>query len=476
MARPSNSLTEPRKKIEYSQLVYSQNKDLETRKPTIILLVNDLRKQFVPNLTAGLSKAAFLLLILYAVSAVLLSVFIFLRLQVLPTTWVKYANIALYFLNYHIIAFLALAWLLSPLFSLKQKNLIKQFLLSLSFAAMLVLSYLLLMIVSLFGIVPEYMSLSIPIVLVFLVYLVQHKPQKRPSKKIVAPILAGALAFILLIPHVTAFACYNSILFQASTVSNKDDRATFISKIVYDTTAFDCPFLKEYLRANRDLQKYLLVGVGACGEMAMVTTIYLKNLGFEARKAGFPGEDHSFIEVKIDDEWRVLDPGYFPSTLLTRSERAADRVNRVGTISYVAAYTESSFIELTPQYVDTDIITISITNNGEPLADASIILVHTLRYDSNAYNVQLPGEGFSFYTDANGTVTVHLGKLTYVAPFEKTDPYYWIYVNGQNTGHNVTSTGTGKAQLVEIDLAPRIKNKGSDFNLSFPLDTVDIFL
>jgi hypothetical protein len=60
----------------------------------------------------------------------------------------------------------------------------------------------------------------------------------------------------------------------------------------------------------------------------------------------------------------------------------------------------------------------------------------------------------AFYTDTNGTVALHLGKLAYVAPFEKTDAYYWIYVDGQNTDHNVTSTGTGQTNIVEIDLAP----------------------
>lgn len=415
--------------------------------------MDNLRQQFAPNLTPGLNKVAFLLLILYSTSAVLLSVFIFLRLQVLPASLVKYSNVALYFLNYHIFAFFALAWLLSLFFSSRHQGTIKQILLSLLFGILLVSFYLLLLLVSLFGILPEYVILPIPIVLVFLVYFVK-RPQKRFSKKVIAPVLTVVILLSMLMPHLTAFACYNSILSQASTIGNQDERATFISQAVYYATAFDCPYLKEYLRANRDFQKYLLVGVGACGELAMATVTYLKSLGFEARRAGFPGEDHAFIEVKIDGEWRVLDPGYYPSTLMTRSERAADRVNRVGTISYVAAYTDRSFIELTRQYIDTDTIVIRITNNGEPLADASVILIHTLRYDSNAYNVQLPGEGFSFHTGTNGTVTLHLGKLAYAASFEKTDAYYWIYVDGQNTGHNVTSTGTGQTNIVEIDLAP----------------------
>jgi hypothetical protein len=127
--------------------------------------------------------------------------------------------------------------------------------------------------------------------------------------------------------------------------------------------------------------------------------------------------------------------------------------NKQCTISYAVAYIESSFIELTSYYANTDIIRIKIADNGEPLESMPVVLVHTLRYGSNGYDVQLPGEGYAFHTDANGAIILHLGRLAYTAAFGKTDQYYLIYVNGQNTGHSVTSTGTGLTQLVEIDLA-----------------------
>jgi hypothetical protein len=42
--------------------------------------------------------------------------------------------------------------------------------------------------------------------------------------------------------------------------------------------------------------------------------------------------------------------------------------------------------------------------------------------------------------------------MYYINDFKGSEEYYWIYVNGQNTGHNVTSTGTGQIQSLEIDL------------------------
>jgi hypothetical protein len=61
-------------------------------------------------------------------------------------------------------------------------------------------------------------------------------------------------------------------------------------------------------------------------------------------------------------------------------------------------------------------------------------------------------DGRTFYTDVNGTVTLHLGKPYYVNDFMGSEEYYRVYVNGQSTGHNVTSTGTGQIQSLEIDL------------------------
>lgn len=363
----------------------------------------------------------------------------------MPTIWVKYANIGLCFLNYNIIAVLALAWLLAPFFSSKQQSKIRQLQLSISFELLLAVLYLTLFFVTLLGILPEYIVLPIPMILVFLIYLVKFKPQKSFSKKVIAPVLAIIMVLSILLPHLTAFACYNNILSQASAISNPEEKTTFISQYVYDTTAFDFPFLKEYLRANRDFQKYLLVGVGACGELAMATVTYLKNLGFEARKVVFPGEDHAFVEVKINGEWRVLDPGYYPSENLTRKERAERRLVEFGAISYIIAYVDSSFVELTQEYVPTDTIIIRVTCAGESLVGAQIILKHLFM----SAEWSLP----PLYTDGNGTVVLHLGALNYNDKAKEFEPYYRIIVDGKDTEFRATSTGSDQVHVIEIDLA-----------------------
>ena len=103
---------------------------------------------------------------------------------------------------------------------------------------------------------------------------------------------------------------------------------------------------------------------------------------------------------------------------------------------------------MTQQYQSTDTITIVVTRNGDPLADAQVVLKH--RFGS--LTTQLPCDGREFYTDVNGAVTLHLGKTHYINEFKGSEEYYWIYVNGQNTSRNVTSTGTGQIQSIEIDL------------------------
>jgi hypothetical protein len=414
--------------------------------------MDKLKDPLSPSSLFESSRVATRLMKVYFVSSILMSLLIFLRLQILPTPWMVILNAIFYYLTYTVVGIFSLVLLILPFFSYKQKSKIKQVFCLMALTGTLLLTYFLLILPSFFGILPEYVTLPIPVILVFVVYSVRNKPQKVAPKKRATLFFGAALVFALLIPFVTAFGCYGLTLSQATNIKDANSQALFIRNTVAATT-FDLPFSSVFmLRANQDFQKLLMVGVGACGETAMSSSTYLKNLGFETREVTFPGEDHVFVEVKINGTWLVLDPGYSPPKLLTRSERASERTREVGTISYVSAYSDSSFIELTAQYVDTDMITIEVAKKGEPVAGASINLVHTLRYDNTAYDCQLPGWGLSFHTDINGTVTLHLGKLEYNKSFERTDAYYWIYINGHNTGCKVTSTGTGETHLVQIEI------------------------
>jgi hypothetical protein len=161
------------------------------------------------------------------------------------------------------------------------------------------------------------------------------------------------------------------------------------------------------------------------------------------------GENHEIIEVKVDGQWLVAAPGDTGGLLRTRAEFATARAAEIGSLSYMAAPTENGFIELTQEYVTTDTIVITIRRNGEPLADAQVALEH--RFGN--LMTQLPCNDRTFHTDFNGTVTLHLGKLHYINEFKGSEEYYWIYVNGQNTGYNVTSTGTDQIRPVDINFS-----------------------
>ena len=163
------------------------------------------------------------------------------------------------------------------------------------------------------------------------------------------------------------------------------------------------------------------------------------------------------MEVNINSTWRVIDSGY-GMMLVSEGYRASARINETGTISYVTGNSNGTFVELTQDYVPTDTIILRVTRGSIPVTDASVNLVHQLRYGSSSYAVAVPGDNFSFHPDSNGTIIIHLGKIgegAYSPYFGKTDAFYQIYVDGQSTNYSVNSTGTGLSTLVSVDLSKR---------------------
>jgi len=385
------------------------------------------------------SKVPLCILVSYLVVSLFLSICILSKWITLFYGWVPKINVALNICNFLVVpsasSILLFYWSVYPLLShFSNKNRLKH-------VAIAILSVFLIFFVgcSYNSALPQYTFSWIPIFSMILFSKIWRKAQRRLcSKKIIIFI---SLASIL-IPHVSVFACYNGVLLEASLIVNESDRVIFVSSYVNRITAFGYPF-----RANDDLWKFLLSSSGRCGEMATATVTFLNNLNIKARKVSFPGEDHAFVEVKINGTWYVVDPGYYSSAILTREERASLRIGDLGAISYVIAYTDSSFVELTQYYVKTDTIIIRITYNGEPLANAKIYLKHKFM----GRTMRLPDSSSAFYTDGNGTVVLHMGALTYNSKAEPYEPYYWIYVNDKNTSYTVTSTGTGKTHLTEID-------------------------
>lgn len=336
-----------------------------------------------------------------------------------------------------IIPVFAIIWLLDK--TSRRRSSVAQFLFLLCLFGLLILVLLAFLTPSL----PGYLLLWFPVSLMIVSSAKWKSPPSGLFRKRAAAIFASGLVIAILLPNIAVFVGANGLLDQTALMSNEREKASFISRRVIETTAF-----RWVPRAGQDYWMFLLSGAGMCGEMAIEGTNLMRSAGFTARRVVLPGEDHAFIEVKVDGDWLVADPGYYGANLTTRIERAARRIIEVGSISYVVAYTENAFIELTQQYVSTDTIKIRITGNGEPLADAEIVLKHRF----GGLTTQLPCDDRTFHTDVNGTVTLHMGKPHYINEFRGSEEYYWIYVNGQPTGRNVTSTGTSQIQFVEIPL------------------------
>ena len=147
--------------------------------------------------------------------------------------------------------------------------------------------------------------------------------------------------------------------------------------------------------------------------------------------------------------WYAIDPGYYDH-VITLKERVKRRVNELGNVSYIVVYLDGGgFLELTHHYVPYDTIVIRVTYYGVPVVGARISLVHKFQGSS----LFIPGGNRYFYTDANGTVVLHLGSPRYNREkVSNYDPYFLIYVNGMNTHYNVTSTGSYETRYIHIEL------------------------
>jgi len=275
--------------------------------------------------------------------------------------------------------------------------------------------------------------------------------KKSEYKLLSRKMTAFTLTVVILMPYIATFSGFSLALSAAQSAQSDTDKVEFVSDYVRNVTISFWGLKgveKNYVilhRVSSDFLKFLLVGAGSCGEMAYATKAFFDNLDIESRLVILPGEDHMFVEVKLNGTWLVVDPGY-RLNLVTREERGSRRLEELGGLSYAVARTGQGLIELTQYYVTTDRIVIRVTENGEPVANARIVLRHTFMGNK----MSLP----EFHSDVNGTIEMNLGPLTYNnSRIEPAEPYYWIYVNGQNTEFKVNSMGSGRFVYIEIDLA-----------------------
>jgi hypothetical protein len=275
-------------------------------------------------------------------------------------------------------------------------------------------------------------------------YLYFNSKKSEEKKLLSRKIAAFTLTIIVLMPYTVAFSSFNLALSHARATQDDTDRVELVSDYVrivatsfWGLSGIERKYITLH-RASTDFWKFLMVGVGSCGEMAHAVKILFDNLNLESRLVSFPGEDHMFVEVKLNGTWLVVDPGY-------QLNLGSRRLEKLGGLSYVVAYTDQGLIELTQYYVTTDRIVIRVTDNGEPIVNAKIVLSHTFMGNKMA----LP----DFYSNSNGTIELNLGPLTYNnSEVEPVEPYYWIYVNDKNTKLKANSIGSGKIVYLEVDL------------------------
>lgn len=379
--------------------------------------------------------SALKILFVYVCISLALTLFILLRFWI-SSVYIKWADAVLFSLTYFVLPAAAFFWCFRFLpvpKGARKGQLVKAY----SVAMVAGFLYLFLILLPAYGypsLVPEYAFFWIPVPLMVLVYA-------RKTAKVVwnRKAMAMLLVTAVLAPNLAAFAGLNGELNNAFSIAGDTGRASYIAQRVRDT---ELPTV--FMRAQNDFWKFLMAGSGQCGEMATATVSYLNRLDIDARKVELPAENHEFVEVRLNGSWKVVDPGYFGGDVLSRQERASKRIEDVGAISYVVAYVDSSFVELTQEYVPTDAAVIRVSREGEPFADAQVVLTHLFQ----GSDLSLP----PLYTDGNGTVMLHLGALNYNSNAGVAESFFRIYVNGQGTGQTVTSTGTGILQHVEIDL------------------------
>ena len=367
--------------------------------------------------------------------SLLLSLSIILRFFFTVDLILRVFDIVMYWSLFFFIPLAAIFWILNEVTKRKMRK-------ATAFSAVILVVYLVYWSIAFIApFIPEYLILWFPVPLI--VALESKWVGRLGRNKKYLAFLTSGLAISVLLPNMSVLIGINGLSNAAESLNGDSAKASFISGRVIALTAFGW-----IPRAGPDSWKFLMLGAGACGEMAMAGTDLMKEATLEVRKVALPGEDHAFIEVMVDGEFLIADSGYYGTELITRSERADRRVKEIGSLTYAVALTENSFIELTQQYVSTDTIVIRITRNGEPLSDVSV----TLKHKFGSLTTQLPVDGNAFHTDVNGTISLHMGKPHYINGFKGSEEFYWIYADGQNTGYNVTSTGTGLVHSVEIDL------------------------
>jgi hypothetical protein len=118
---------------------------------------------------------------------------------------------------------------------------------------------------------------------------------------------------------------------------------------------------------------------GPCGVQSMLFRTLADDVGIPVRSIHAMGEDHSWDEVYVNDEWRVVDYG---NTVGQLDKGFYERVGGNGSdgwgkqFSYVfAEYPNGTRMDVTPMYTETSNLTVVARYNGISLKDIQIMVL-----------------------------------------------------------------------------------------------------
>ena len=386
-----------------------------------------------------------LILIPFFVFSAILSVSVLVRLLYTIDAYLRYVSLISYVMVFLVIPIVCLRYIIGQM-KTKSKPIAYYFL------AIFCLYFANIMIAVGFPtyyIIPEYLYAWFSVPLMLFLYSKANPSSKLNLKKFKA-LTALTVLLAILLPNIAVFAGQYLIVNNFDEVNDMSVKASLISSRVIGMNT-----LSQRFRANNDYWKFMLTGVGACGEIAMANSELMKQAGIETRRVEVSGENHAFIEAKINGEWQVIDA----PAVQSREEWFENRVDSIGCVTYLCTITEDSFIELIQDYTNkTDNITIRVSRDGIPVADAQVQLKHTFVMQSGKPSetsiIQtIPSPERYFLTNENGTVSLHLGKPQFIGEFNKSELFYWVIVNSVKQNCTISSEGLGvNRSIVEVNL------------------------
>jgi hypothetical protein len=200
--------------------------------------------------------------------------------------------------------------------------------------------------------------------------------------------------------------------------------------------------------------------VGGCGELAHLFVEVCKRAGIEARVVGTKGEDHFWVEVKIDGEWKHVDP-----TVYYWSIRGNENQKRyysgkwfdnprgyegIGNIGWFSKYGISRVVAIDRSGNELEDVTKRYTDVGKLIVISKIkidrIAIFTWKGDTKTT--------VGIFEDVNSsTFEIELGGKDYEIVAEK-DVIPWLIVKRDSKNITLIEGKTSNLELDPQNIAP----------------------